>query len=130
METKRVGTKSSAEQPHSAPDARAASAQPRSLVPPASQASVAQTLCLPSDCTGDATAIKSQLLAHLEWASAVCLDVREVRRVDTAALQLLAAFVRERRTSGRPTSWSALSEAFETSVRKLGMRPLLFAEKD
>src|SRR5579883_1855516 len=68
-----------------------------------SPALVPSPLVLPAECTlADAESLKLKLAALLQDVSPVTLDVSGVRRIDTASLQLLAAFARDRRA--RPSS--------------------------
>ena len=59
----------------------------------------------------DAGELKSALCALLPQDGTVTLDGTAVERIDTAALQLLAAFVRDRRLAGAALQWRAVSPA-------------------
>jgi ABC-type transporter Mla MlaB component len=48
-----------------------------------------------------------------------------VQRVDTATLQMLAAFVRDRRAEGLPVEWSTDGAAFKSAASLLGLSSLL-----
>jgi phospholipid transport system transporter-binding protein len=61
------------------------------------------------------------LRARLVAARPVTLDVSAVARVDTAALQLLTAFVRGARARGITFAWHRPSEAFTRSADRLGL---------
>jgi len=82
-------------------------------------------LRLPAECTlAEVHDLKSKLAALLKAESPVCLDVSGVRRIDTASLQLLAAFARDRRASQLGVDLRGDSGVFEEGVRLLGLRRL------
>ena len=89
------------------------------------QAAADTALRLPAECTlAEVHELKSKLAALLKAEHAVCLDVSSVRRIDTASLQLLAAFARDRRASRLAVDLQGESAAFEEAVRLLGLRRL------
>lgn len=73
----------------------------------------------------DAPALKQQLLARMEDSGTVVLDASAVQRIDTAALQLIGAFVRDRAGRGLGIRWHAASPAFAAAARLLGLEGLL-----
>ncbi len=86
----------------------------------------ANALALPAECTlADAETLKMRLAALLRSVKPVTVDVRGVRRIDTASMQLLAAFARDRRLSELPVSLSGDSPVFDEAARLLGLRELL-----
>ena len=79
-------------------------------------------LCLPEECTlADAATLKMRLAALLTTDGPVSIDVRGVRRIDTASLQLLAAFTRDRRASRLVVDVRGESPAFGEAVRLTGL---------
>ncbi len=74
-----------------------------------------------------AETLKLSLAALLRSVNPVTVDVRGVRRIDTASMQLLAAFARDRRLSELPVRMSGESAAFDEAARLLGLRELLRA---
>ena len=79
-------------------------------------------LCLPAECTlADVHGLKSKLAALLKTESPVCVDVSGVRRIDTASLQLLAAFTRDRRAARLAVDVCGESAVFEEAVRLVGL---------
>lgn len=89
---------------------------------PAGEAS----LTLAAECTvAEADALKADLLHLLDDSRAVTLDVTGLQRIDTAGLQLLAAFVRDRRTAGHRVEWQGRAPALETAAGLLGLRSML-----
>jgi len=83
-------------------------------------------LTLTAECTvAEAEALKSQLARRLEESQPVIVDVSALQRIDTAGLQLLAAFVRERRTAGLAVTWRGRAAALETAAGLLGLNDML-----
>jgi ABC-type transporter Mla MlaB component len=67
----------------------------------------------------------AELRDLLNQQAPVRLDGSRVERADAAALQLLAAFVRDARAKGKVIQWCEISEALCRSARLLGMDKLL-----
>jgi ABC-type transporter Mla MlaB component len=83
-------------------------------------------VAMASNCTvKDAAAMKVSLCAVADAAGAVVIDAGAVERIDTAVLQLLIAFVRERLGNDREVTWRAPSAALLSSARLLGVSDLL-----
>jgi anti-anti-sigma regulatory factor len=83
-------------------------------------------LSLPAECTtADAEALKARLQKLVAHSGAVTLDRSAVQRVDTATLQMLAAFVRDRRADGLAVEWSGEAAAFTSAASLLGLASLL-----
>ena len=83
-------------------------------------------LTLASDCTvAEADALKSELARRLQESGPVVVDVSALQRIDTAALQLLAAFVRDRRTAGRAVEWRGRAPALAAAAGLLGLNDML-----
>jgi anti-anti-sigma regulatory factor len=81
---------------------------------------------LPAECTtADAGALKDRLMKLIAHPGAVTLDRGSVQRVDTATLQMLAAFVRDRRAEGLAVEWSGEAAAFKNAASTLGLSSLL-----
>jgi ABC-type transporter Mla MlaB component len=79
-------------------------------------------LSLPEECTlSDAASLKVRLAALLATEDSVTIDVSGVRRIDTASLQLLAAFTRDRRASRLAVDVRGESSAFGEAVRLTGL---------
>jgi len=86
-------------------------------------------LRLQACCTlAEADKLKDALCGLADHPEPVILDAAAVQRVDTAALQLLAAFVRDRRLAGRTVRWQSPSAGIETAARLLGMGSMLQLE--
>lgn len=83
-------------------------------------------VALASNCTvKDAAALKDTLCAVLDSDVAITLDISSVERIDTATIQVLCAFVRQRGAAARSVVWSGTSDAVEEAARLLGVRSLL-----
>jgi ABC-type transporter Mla MlaB component len=84
------------------------------------------SLLLAAECTvAEAETLKSELGRRLQQSEPVTLDVSALQRIDTAGLQLLAAFVRDRRTAGRAVAWRGRASALETAAGLLGLHDML-----
>jgi anti-anti-sigma regulatory factor len=92
------------------------------------QAAQSDALTLPVECTlADADGLKLRLAALLRSPEPVTVDVSGVRRIDTASLQLIAAFARDRRSSELAVKVSGDSDAFAEGMRLLGLTRILGA---
>jgi ABC-type transporter Mla MlaB component len=91
---------------------------------------VAPVIVLAANCSvKDAAALKSSLCALANESAAVTLDTSAVERVDTATMQLLCAFVRDRSARNQSVVWRGVSQALNDAVRLLGVAAMLgFAE--
>lgn len=69
--------------------------------------------------------LRSQLLAALESKKSVILDASQVERADTAALQVLSAFVQDANSQQQTVQWKKPSEALSRSAALLGLSALL-----
>ena len=82
-----------------------------------------QTIRLPaSGSVRECAALKQQLLALVESSDAVLIDVTDVEIIDTATLQLLFVFSRERNASDLSTIWQGDSPTFRNAVTVLGLQ--------
>ena len=81
---------------------------------------------LAAECTiADIAPLQASLTRLLDHPSAVTLDVDAVQRIDTASMQLVAAFVRERESHGRRVEWRGNAPVFGSAARLLGLAPVL-----
>ena len=79
-----------------------------------------------AECTvADAGALKSGLAKLLDTPEAVTLDIGAVQRIDTAGLQVIATFVRERESLGRAVEWRGAAPAMTAAANLLGLSALL-----
>ena len=72
-----------------------------------------------------ADALKKELLVRLDGTSPVSIDASHVGRIDTACLQVLAAFARDCRAAGREVEWVGTSPALNDSARLLNLASML-----
>ena len=80
---------------------------------------------LAADCTIEhAPQLQKQLAKVLADRARVTLDFSAVKRCDTAGLQLLAAFIRERREAGGEIELASMPENFLATARLLGLAAL------
>jgi anti-anti-sigma regulatory factor len=84
------------------------------------------SLILAAECTvAEADTLKSELAHRLGESGTITIDVTALQRIDTAGLQLLAAFVRDRRTVGRTVAWRGRAPALEAAAGLLGLNGML-----
>jgi ABC-type transporter Mla MlaB component len=95
--------------------------------PVVAAAAVAEpVVVLSANCSvKDAAALKVSLCAVAKESAAVTLDTSAVERVDTATMQLLCAFVRDRSSRNQGIVWRGKSQALSDAVRLLGVGVLL-----
>ncbi len=82
-------------------------------------------LRLESSAIRIAAALQTELVARLDESGPVTIDGGSVERVDTATLQLLAAFVRELHEASRAVVWSACSPTLRRASKTLGLESSL-----
>lgn len=71
-----------------------------------------------------ARGLHTQLGRALEQAIPIVLDIGQVARVDTAAMQVLTVFQQAARDRGIPLQWSGASRALQEADRLLGLNLL------
>jgi ABC-type transporter Mla MlaB component len=72
-----------------------------------------------------ASSLKESLAALLDEPLPVTLDITTLQRIDTAGLQVITAFVRERAGHGRTVEWRGTAPALITAAQLLGLTSLL-----
>jgi ABC-type transporter Mla MlaB component len=83
-------------------------------------------LALAADCAiGTAGKLKADLLRRLTQTDTVAIDASAVQRIDTATLQVLAAFARERGAAGLAVEWVGVPSALTDAARLLNLSALL-----
>lgn len=86
-----------------------------------SSAAVAN-LRLDAACTlREAPDLHFALLGAVVSPDSQVIDAGGVERVDTAGLQLLVAFVRQRAATAQPVEWSAVSPELLRAAQRLGL---------
>jgi phospholipid transport system transporter-binding protein len=79
-----------------------------------------------AECTvADASSLKAGLAKLLDESGSVALDVSAVQRIDTAGLQVIVAFVRERESLGRQVEWRGSAPALTSAAKLLGLSSFL-----
>jgi anti-anti-sigma regulatory factor len=79
-----------------------------------------------AECTvADAGSLKAGLTKLLDEPGTVTLDISAVQRIDTAGLQVIATFVRERESHGREVQWRGVAPAMANAAKLLGLSTLL-----
>jgi anti-anti-sigma regulatory factor len=82
-----------------------------------------QTIRLPMNASvRECAALKQLLLELVKSSDAVLIDVTDVEIVDTAILQLLFVFSRERNACDLSTIWQGNSPAFRNAATVLGLQ--------
>jgi ABC-type transporter Mla MlaB component len=98
----------------------------RKTTPPEPVEKLSTTLALAAECmVSDAGSLKENLAALLDQPLPVTLDITALQRIDTAGLQVIAAFVRERTGHGRSVEWQGTAPVLTTAARLLGLTSLL-----
>jgi ABC-type transporter Mla MlaB component len=84
------------------------------------------TIVLSAVCTvKDGEALKGELLRHIGEPASVAIDAGSVERIDTAAMQLLCAFVRDRTDRSLQVTWRSVSQSVSEAARLLGVGSML-----
>jgi ABC-type transporter Mla MlaB component len=73
----------------------------------------------------EVAALRESLCAVLDAHEPVSIDASAVERIDTATLQLLYAFVRDRFAADREVVWQGVTGQLSEAARLLGVRDLL-----
>jgi ABC-type transporter Mla MlaB component len=73
----------------------------------------------------DAAALKGTLEQVLEAPGSVTIDAKSVERIDTAIIQLLCAFVRDRAERNLAIEWRGTPQPLLDAARLLGVGALL-----
>lgn len=83
-------------------------------------------VALPADCVVAAAAdLRTALLKRLSDAGNVQIDARAVQRVDTASLQVLAAFTRDRLADGLAVEWLEVPACVTDAAKLLDLTTAL-----
>ena len=72
----------------------------------------------------DVAALKAGLGRLLRSPHPVALDIAGLERIDTAGLQVLAAFLRERNERGLANEWQGTSALLASAAQLLGLASL------
>lgn len=86
----------------------------------------AAVVTLNANCTiKDAAALKQSLCAVVNNDTPVTIDVRGVERIDTASIQVLCAFAKQRIAAAHGIVWLGVTDALREAVNLLGVRDML-----
>ena len=86
---------------------------------------------LAADCTiTNAADMHKRLARVIAKPAGVTLDLAAVRRIDTAGLQVLAAFIRERQAAGHAVQCQGATSEFLNTTKLLGLGALFDAVMD
>lgn len=98
----------------------------RAVIPSKKPGEAAARLVLQADCTlREAAALKARLLELAPGPQGATLEGGGVQRIDTAALQLLAAFAQREKAAGRPLAWASASGVLRDAGNRLGLAAVL-----
>jgi anti-anti-sigma regulatory factor len=107
-------------------DEKIAAAVAAPVAAPVAQHATAPVIALASHCTvKDAAALKVQLCERASDSADVIVDVAAIERIDTSAMQLLCAFVRDRASRDQKVVWRGESQSWREALRLLGAGELL-----
>jgi len=83
--------------------------------------SVGSALVLTAPTIRTINSLQTELAERLDESGNVQIDGTAVDRIDTAGLQLLAAFVRELHAETRAVEWIGCSDALKKAAQVLGL---------
>ena len=86
---------------------------------------MSSALVLTSPTIRTITSLQTELAERLDESGPLQIDGTAVDRVDTAGLQLLAAFVRDLRAEARPVEWIGCCDALKKAAQALGLHTAL-----
>ena len=110
--------------PRAARAARTAAANPS--LPEVATTPVSTTLGLEAEClVAGASTLKESLAGLIDEPLPITLDITALQRIDTAGLQVLTAFVRERADHGRAIEWRGTAPALTAVAQLLGLTSVL-----
>ena len=93
---------------------------------PVVDASGTAAITLAANCSiKEVATLRQQLIAAVDVTGPVVIDAEAVERIDTATLQVLYAFVRDRLAGDREVTWQGVPAALTDAARLLGVRDLL-----
>ena len=94
--------------------------------PSTAQSVTSRRYILSASCTvRESIDLRTALLELCDEPEAVVLDLASIERIDTAAMQVICAFIRDRRKAGRVVELSGEPEAFREAAQLLGLQHAL-----
>ena len=98
----------------------------RSTPSGASARKAVRAVALPEECgIASAAKLRAALLKRLGDGGSVRIDAGAVQRVDSAGLQVLAAFARDRRAAGRAVEWVSVPGSLADAATLLSLTDAL-----
>jgi ABC-type transporter Mla MlaB component len=108
------------------PDPSGETGSARASTPAQTAEKPSTVLALAAEClVAGASALKESLATLLDEPQPITLDITALQRIDTAGLQVLTAFVRERASHGRAVEWHGAAPALSGAAQLLGLTSLL-----
>jgi len=108
------------------PDPSGETGSARASAPAQTVETPSTILALTAECVvAGASALKESLARLLDEPQPITLDITGLQRIDTAGLQVLTAFVRERASHGRAVEWHGAAPALTGAAQLLGLTSLL-----
>ena len=105
---------------------REAKAAPATVASPPAASVDPTTLALAAEClVAGASTLKESLAGRLDEPRPIILDITALQRIDTAGLQVLTAFIRERASHDRAVEWRGSAPALTSAAHLLGLTSLL-----
>jgi ABC-type transporter Mla MlaB component len=96
------------------------------MAAPSTAAAPRTAVALAAEClVAGASTLKESLASLLDEPQPITLDITALQRIDTAGLQVLAAFIRERAGHGRTVTWRGTAPALTSAAQLLGLTSLL-----
>jgi len=94
--------------------------------PTTATSAATRRFAMPASCTvRDSVALHAALKEIATATEPVVLDMAAIERIDTAAMQILCAFVRDRKAVGSAVEFVGSAEPFCEAVRLLGLQQVL-----
>jgi ABC-type transporter Mla MlaB component len=122
-----MATKTTTKRKRATAPAEPVAATPATASAPAAEPARSESVvALASNSTvKDAAALKSTLAQVLEAPGSVTIDAKSVERIDTAIIQVLCAFVRDRAERNLAIEWRGTPQPLFDAARLLGVGALL-----
>jgi anti-anti-sigma regulatory factor len=93
---------------------------------PPTAGAVPRKVVLGASCTiEDVAQVRSELINHLSASTPIIIDASRLERIDTAGVQLLAAFAIDCLEQGIAFAWKERPAALEEAIRLLGLGALM-----
>lgn len=101
-------------------------AQGQGTAPATSAGNAPRTVVLGTTCTiEDVAQLRNDLITHLAANKPIIIDATRLERIDTAGVQLLAAFAIDCLEQGIVFAWKQRPAVLEEAIRLLGLGALM-----